>query len=230
KQAFTQSEAAATVAAMNYLKVPVKIVVAQVLKDAPATGVVKAEDIITSVDGKDVSEPGQVQELVRAKKPGDRMELGIERKGKKLTEEITLGSHPDDDSVALLGISMTSQPKEDIKVQYNLQDIGGPSAGMMFTLAVIDKLSEGELNGGKFVAGTGTINEDGTVGPIGGIVHKVEASKQAGAELFLAPADNCAEATSRDTGDMVVAKVESIDDAIVAMDNFAHGKKVETCG
>lgn len=67
---------------MNYLKVPVKIVVAQVLKDAPATGVVKAEDIITSVDGKDVSEPGQVQELVRAKKPGDRMELGIERKGK----------------------------------------------------------------------------------------------------------------------------------------------------
>ncbi|MFS0181589.1 PDZ domain-containing protein [Corynebacterium striatum] len=230
KQAFTQSEAAATVAAMNYLKVPVKIVVAQVLKDAPATGVVKAEDIITSVDGKDVSEPGQVQELVRSKKPGDRMELGIERKGKKLTEEITLGSHPDDDSVALLGISMTSQPKEDIKVQYNLQDIGGPSAGMMFTLAVIDKLSEGELNGGKFVAGTGMINEDGTVGPIGGIVHKVEASKQAGAELFLAPADNCAEATSRDTGDMVVAKVESIDDAIAAMDNFAHGKKVETCG
>ncbi|OFM02752.1 signal protein PDZ [Corynebacterium sp. HMSC071F07] len=229
EQAFTQSESAATVAAMNYLDVPVKIVVAQVLEDAPAAGVVRADDVITSVDGEKVPQPGQVQDMVRAKKPGDEVELGIERGGKKLQEKVTLAAHPHDDSVALMGISMTSKPKEDIQVDYNLQDIGGPSAGMMFTLAVIDKLSDGELNGGKFVAGTGTISEDGTVGPIGGIVHKVAASKEAGAELFLAPADNCAEATSRDTGDMVVAKVETLDDAIKAMDDFAHGKQVQTC-
>ena len=114
-------------------------------------------------------------------------------------------------------------------MNYNLNDIGGPSAGMMFSLAVIDKLTPGALNGGKFVAGTGTINEDGEVGPIGGIVHKVHAAQEAGAELFLAPADNCAEAVSRDTGDMVVAKVHTLDDAIEAMQNFAEGNAVETC-
>ena len=101
---------------------------------------------------------------------------------------------------------------------------------MMFTLAVIDKLNEEDLTGGKFVAGTGTIGEDGVVGPIGGIAHKVRASRDAGAELFLSPEENCAEATSRDTGDMVVAKVHTLDDAISAMDAFAHGGEVDTCG
>ena len=100
---------------------------------------------------------------------------------------------------------------------------------MMFSLAVIDKLSPGDLTGGHFVAGTGTIAEDGTVGPIGGIVHKVRAARDAGAELFLAPSSNCAEAMSRDTGDMVIASVDTIADSVAAMDAFAHGGEVKTC-
>ena len=100
---------------------------------------------------------------------------------------------------------------------------------MIFSLAVIDKLSPGELNGGRLVAGTGTISEDGTVGPIGGIVHKVRAAEEKGTELFLAPADNCTEAISRDHGDMVIAKVTTLDDAITAMADFDAGRDVEEC-
>lgn len=229
QQAFTQSESAATVAAMDYLDKPVRIEVAQVLDDGPAAGALDDADIITTVNGDKVTEPGQVQEKIRALQPGDEVELGIVRKGEEKTVGVTLGSHPEQGDVALLGILMTSVPTEDITVDYNLQDIGGPSAGMMFTLAVIDKLSSEDLTGGRFVAGTGTIGEDGEVGPIGGIVYKVSAAQEAGAELFLAPADNCAEAVSRKTGDMVVAKVHTLDDAIEAMHNFAEGSPVETC-
>ncbi|WP_295805496.1 PDZ domain-containing protein [uncultured Corynebacterium sp.] len=229
QQAFTQSESAATVAAMDYLNEPVRIEVAQVLNDAPAAATLHDGDIITAVNSEPVTEPGEVQEKVRGLSPGDDVTLDITRDGKERTEKVTLGAHPEDKDIPLLGILMTSVPTEDITVDYNLQDIGGPSAGMMFTLAVIDKLSTEDLTGGVKVAGTGTIGEDGQVGPIGGIVHKVRASRDAGAQLFLSPAENCAEAISRDTGDMVVAKVHTLDDAITAMHDFAAGDEVETC-
>ncbi len=242
---FTQSESAATVAAMDYLGKPVEIVVAKVMDDAAAAGALEAGDILTSVDGQAVSKPEEAQKLIQAKAPGDEVKLGFKRaadesaqpddkadaaKGaKEQTATVTLGENPNDKKQALLGILMSSQPVTDVEVTYNLQDIGGPSAGMMFSLAVIDKLSPGDLTGDHFVAGTGTIAEDGTVGPIGGIVHKVRAARDAGAELFLAPSSNCAEAMSRDTGDMVVASVDTIADAVVAMDAFAHGGEVKTC-
>ena len=229
KQAFTESESAATVAAMDYLKLPVKIEIAEVVEGSPAAGEVNKDDIVTAIDGAAVSEPGQVQELIRAKKPGDRVEVSLNRSGQELTRVVTLGSLPEDEEVPFLGLSMLSVPAQDISVDYNLQDIGGPSAGMMFTLAVIDKLSPGELNGGKFVAGTGTIEESGAVGPIGGIQHKVRAAEEAGAQLFLAPADNCAEAVKGGSGNMEIAKVEDLRSATTAMDNFAQGKAVDSC-
>lgn len=227
---FLQSESAATLAAMDYLDKPVKVVVAQVLDDGAAKDAVALEDVIRAIDGQAVTKPQQVQNIIRSKKPGDEVTLEVENKsGDKREEKVILGEHPRDKKIPMLGISMTSAPEDDIKVSYNLQDIGGPSAGMMFTLAVVDKLEEGDLTGGKFVAGTGTIDEDGKVGEIGGIVHKVRASKDAGAELFLAPDGNCAEATSRDYGDMTIAKVATLDDAIKAMEDFAAGRPVATC-
>ncbi|WIM68310.1 PDZ domain-containing protein [Corynebacterium breve] len=229
QQAFVSSEAAATVAAMNYLDKPTVVVVHEVVDNAPSEGKVEAKDVLVALDGKEVSQPGTVQELVQAKKPGEEVELTLRRGDEEVTETVTLGSHPDDEKLALLGITMTSEPADDISVAYNLNDVGGPSAGMIFSLAVIDKLSPGELNGGRFVAGTGTISEDGTVGPIGGISHKVAAAEEEGAELFLAPSANCAEALSADTGEMVVARVDTLDDAIEAMDAFSAGKEVRTC-
>ena len=229
QQAFTASEAAATVAAMNHLGRAVEIEVAGVIEDSAASTHVEIGDLIRAVDETQVDQPGQVRDLVQDKTPGEDIVLSLERDGRVLEHTVTLGPHPGDPSVALLGITMTSEPTDEVSVNYNLRDIGGPSAGMMFSLAVIDKLSPGELNGGRFVAGTGTISEDGTVGPVGGVVHKVRASREVGAELFLAPAANCAEAVSRDHGDLVVARVETLVDAINQMDRFAAGEEVDPC-
>ncbi|MEX3515647.1 YlbL family protein [Corynebacterium sp. 32222D000AT] len=229
KQAFTDSESAATIAAMDYLDKPVEIVVADLTEDSVAQGALEREDVIKALDGEAVGEPQELQKRIQSHAPGDEVTLTVERDGKEREEKVTLAASPHDEDVPLLGILMTTQPAEDIKVNYNLQDIGGPSAGMMFSLAVIDKLSPGDLTGGHFVAGTGTIGPDAKVGPIGGIVHKVDAAEEAGAELFLAPSGNCAEATSRDHGDMVIASVDTLDDAIAAMDDFDAGRDVKTC-
>ena len=227
---FVASEAAATVAAMKHLGEPTKIVVHGVLADSAAAEAIEAGDTIAAIDGEEVTEPQQVQDKVRAKKPGDEVVVTFIRgEGDKEDATITLGTNPEDEEQPLLGITMTSEPAGDITVSYNLNDVGGPSAGMIFSLAVIDKLSPGELNGGRNVAGTGTIREDGTVGPIGGITHKIEGARDGGAELFLAPEKNCAEARKVDSGDMVVAKVGTLDDAIAAMDAFSTGGDVLTC-
>ncbi|MDO5512256.1 PDZ domain-containing protein [Corynebacterium sp.] len=229
RAAFNSSEAAATVAAMNYLGRPVEIVVAEVMEESAATGRLDGGDVITAVDGVDVDKPGQVQEIVRAKQPGDEVRLTLRRGDTEIEESIELGANPQDENVALLGVFMNSQPVDGVEVSYNLQDIGGPSAGMIFSLAVIDKLSPGEINAGRLVAGTGTIAEDGTVGSIGGIEHKVRAAAADGVELFLAPAGNCAEALKGQQDGIVVAQVSTLDDAITAMEDFGAGRDVVTC-
>ncbi|WP_246049182.1 YlbL family protein [Corynebacterium tapiri] len=229
KAAFTRSESAATIAALNHLGRPVKVTVAELVEDSPAQGVLAPEDVITSVDAQPVSTPGQVQELVRAKKPGDSVALGIRRGETDRTVELELAESPKNKSVPMLGILMISTPADGVSVEYNLQDVGGPSAGMMFSLAVIDKLSPGELNGGHNVAGTGTISENGEIGPIGGIQHKVTAAHGEGAELFLAPKANCQEALAGNHGDMAIASVETLDDSIHAMEAFSSGKDFPRC-
>ncbi len=114
-------------------------------------------------------------------------------------------------------------------VSFNLADVGGPSAGLMFSLAVVDKLSPGALNGGMHVAGTGTIDSDGVVGPIGGITHKLTAAAEGGAELFLVPADNCAEALSDTPDGIRLIKVETLEGAIDALASVTSGGDAPTC-
>ncbi|MDY5786358.1 PDZ domain-containing protein [Corynebacterium sp.] len=229
EQAFVGSEASATVAAMRYLGLPTTVVVYDALESSAAHGVLEPGDVITAVGDTEVTEPGQVQRMVREMQPGDELQLGIQRgdEAKELT--VTLGESSEEAGQPQLGILMTSEPAGDVDVTYNLNDVGGPSAGMMFALAVIDKLSPGQLNGGRFVAGTGTIHDDGTVGPIGGIAHKIEASRQEGAELFLAPSGNCDEASRAEAGEMVVARVDTLDDAVAAMEDFSAGREVASC-
>ena len=229
QQAFVASEASATVAAMHYLDRPTTVVVHDVMEGSASEGVLQPEDMITAVAGEKVETPQEVQDAVRAKTPGETIELTVERGGKEHNETVELGENPHEKGQPMLGILMTSEPAGGISVNYNLNDIGGPSAGMMFSLAVIDKLTPGALNGGKFVAGTGTINEDGEVGPIGGITHKIRASEDDGAELFLAPAGNCDAVKRVDTEHMTVAKVGNLAEAVQAMEDFAAGRDVPAC-
>nr|WP_311768887.1 PDZ domain-containing protein [Corynebacterium bovis] len=234
--AFAASESNATVAAMNHLGRPLETMVAGVNDDSPASGAVKENDIITAVDGQQVRVPGDVADKIADRSPGDRVTLSVRRQGHDEKVEVTLGEVPeslrsDSGASAFLGVTMVAQPAGDLRVEYNLKDIGGPSAGLMFSLAVVDKLSPGELSGGRFIAGTGTIDADGSVGPIGGITHKIAAAAHAGAEAFLVPEGNCAEATSRGyDGDPTLIKVSSLDQAVDELDTFTSGGSPTTCG
>ncbi|MDO4908679.1 MAG: PDZ domain-containing protein [Corynebacterium sp.] len=229
QQAFASSEDSATIAALQYLGKPLAVSVYNVIANSGADGKLQVGDTLLSIDGQAVTSGDQVRQLVRAKKPGDTVDITYSRKGETGQTTIILGkASENDDNTPLLGITMDVESADGIKINYNLNDIGGPSAGLMFTLAVIDKLTPGELTGGDFIAGTGTISNDGTVGPIGGIVHKMEAAKEAGAQIFLVPKDNCAEALTRSYGDMKIVKVDNLADAVnqvkaaVAGDDYAR--------
>jgi PDZ domain-containing protein len=114
-------------------------------------------------------------------------------------------------------------------IDFNLANIGGPSAGLMFSLAVVDKLTTGEINGGKFVAGTGSISPDGVVGPIGGITHKMATAADAGATVFLVPKENCdlARTVAQDT--MTLIKAENLTQTIEALKTLTAGGQPSTC-
>lgn len=229
QQMFVASEASATVAAMHYLGKPTTVNIHDVVEGAAADGTLQQGDKILAIDSTPVAKPSAVQDVVFAKKPGETVDVTISRDGKEETKTVELKENPHEKGKPMLGILMDSEPADGLKVHYNLNDIGGPSAGMMFSLAVIDKLTPGELNGGKFVAGTGTINDDGEVGPIGGITHKIRGSRDEGAELFLAPKGNCDAVKRADAGDMTVAAVSTLQEAVDAMEAFAAGRDVPTC-
>ena len=215
--AFAASEFNATAAALHYLKHPLDVEVVEVTDKSPAQNVLKTGDIVLKIDEKSVASPQEVVDTVGAHKPGDEVSILLRRDGKEETHKVTLGTYPGDEKRAYLGVMLGPKPANDLKVDYTLQDIGGPSAGLIFSLAVVDKLSPGELTQGRFVAGTGTINPAGEVGPIGGITHKIAAARDAGAEVFLVPAGNCAEALSANAGDMTLVKVDSLSGAVDAL-------------
>jgi PDZ domain-containing protein len=128
-----------------------------------------------------------------------------------------------------VGVSVLTVPWAPFSIDFNLANIGGPSAGLMFSLAVVDKLTTGDLNGSKFVAGTGSIALDGAVGPIGGITHKMLAAREAGATVFLVPADNCAEAVTDPQDGLEMVKVESLESAVNALQTLSAGGEPPRC-
>lgn len=217
KMMFTESEANATSAALNELGLPTKTVVAVVLKDSAADGELEVGDEIVKVGSDSVSRPEQVKAAVAGTTPGKSIELTVKRKDKELKKSIELRENKDMPGVSKLGIGMSAQPAGNTEVDYKLSGIGGPSAGLMLSLGVIDKLSPGDLTEGRKVAGTGTIDAAGRVGEIGGIKHKIRAARKDGAEMFFVPAGNCAEALAADAGSMRLVMVSELAGAVEAL-------------
>ncbi|WP_329122535.1 YlbL family protein [Streptomyces sp. NBC_01465] len=242
---FSQSQESAKVAALTELNIPVKtrVVVSTVVKDSPAEGKLHAGDVIKSVDGTVVKEPKDVAKLVTKRDPGQEVVFTIvpakkaaaaEKAGKEATETekvaITTKKATDPDtgkSRAVVGITAGTDHTFPFTIDISLADVGGPSAGLMFSLGIVDKLSPGELTGGKFIAGTGTIDDKGVVGPIGGIEMKLIAARNAGAEYFLTPSENCADAASDTPSGLKLVKVKNIDDATKSLAKIRAG---ETAG
>lgn len=217
---------AAALRAMD-IEVPEIVQAAEVVKKSPASGVLEEGDQITGVDGQPVKDSKQVADRIGQLSPGDEVVLSIVRDGQD--REVTVGTEPaeDDPERARVGISVGPGFDFPVEIENHIGDrVGGPSAGMMFALAIYDKLTPEALTGGLSVAGTGTIDPDGTVGPVGGVDQKMVGAAESGAEVFLVPAENCAE-TEEVESSMTLVKVETLDDAIDAIGALADDPEAE---
>ncbi|WP_219463247.1 YlbL family protein [Nonomuraea rhizosphaerae] len=220
----TNSQDFATAAALTELKIPFgKVVsVASTEKGKPADGKLRKGDEISAVDGKPVTDFESVSDAVTAHKPGENVTFTVVR-GKDKTD-VTVGTVVGGTGKTAVGVSMQESYKFPFKVEINVGDVGGPSAGLMFSLGILDKLTPGEITGGKAIAGTGTIDPSGEVGPIGGIAQKMVGARKSGATVFLTPAGNCAEAVKAVPEGLRLVKAETLHEAVTALDALRTGK------
>jgi PDZ domain-containing protein len=232
---FSASQDSAKAAALKQLgyKVGSEVVVAAVVENSPSVGKLHAGDVIRTVDGTAVTTPDQVGTLVRKKQPGQTVVFGITPKGTSTAKQVTVTTAKNPDTgKAFVGIQPGTEHTFPFQVDINLGDVGGPSAGLMFALGIVDKLTPTDLTGGKFVAGTGTIDDQGNVGPIGGISMKLIAARNAGAQYFFVPADNCAEAASSPPAGLKLIKETTLKGALDALSAIRSGatSTLPTCG
>lgn len=229
RQQFTQSQESAEVAALRHLGYPSRVVVREVLEGAPADGRLAAGDVVTSVDGAEITSIEQLQNLVTGDPPGTTLRVDYLRDGRPGTVEITTGADPDNEQTARIGVAVGYEMDVPFEVDFDLDRIGGPSAGLMFALGIIDKLEPVDLTGGRVVAGTGSINDNGDVGPIGGLPQKLVAAREAGATVFLVPARNCPEAVANADPDLMLIKVETLADALDGLAAVRAGREPVSC-
>ncbi|MFC4067589.1 YlbL family protein [Actinoplanes subglobosus] len=227
-QEWKESQTSAETVALRELGYPVQVYVGKVTAGGASEGVLQADDVITAVDGTAITRDSQIAELVRAKPAGTALTVSYERGGKAATARIT--SRPDaSDGTPRIGIEIATRQPHPFEIEIDLDKIGGPSAGLMFTLGIIDKMRPEDLTGGKIIAGTGTIDDDGNVGPIGGIPQKLVGAERAGAVLFMVPKDNCAEALRNARPGLTMAEVATVDDALTALKTFTAGGDPKPC-
>lgn len=196
--------------------------VLQVEEGSPADGVLEAGDTITAVDGEDLDEPDDLARLLDDDGPGDEVALTIQPfDATEDPEDITveLAAKPDDADQGMIGVQVQPTGVEfdfPLDVNFDTGEVGGPSAGLAFTLGLIDLLTPGELTGGVPVAVTGEIHSDGTVGPVGGTGQKAAAVREQGIDVFLVPSADY-DAALEHAGDVEVIKVDTLDDALEAL-------------
>jgi Lon-like protease len=203
--------------------VPGVITVQGVVEGEPADGIIEKGDRITSVNGTAVTDYGELQDLIAENGIERPVELGLTRDGSAMTLQITPRQR---DDAAVVGVLVTTDYTFPFDVSIQLDDVGGPSAGMMFALGIVDKLDAGQLTGGENIAGTGTIDAQGIVGPIGGIRQKLYGAERAGADYFLAPAGNCDEVVGHVPDGLDVFAVSTLDDSLSVLEAVANGRNV----
>jgi len=195
-----------------------------VTKGSPADGKLEPRDYILEVNGTPIEEVSQVSEEIQRTGVGEPAEFVVRRDGKRRTVVVTPEAAEDDPERAVVGVEIGTGYDFPFDVKVNLdENIGGPSAGLVFSLAVYDTLTPGALLDGNEVAGTGTIAADGSVGPIGGIQQKIVAAADAGAEVFLVPAANCAAALGANVSEdeIRLVRAQSMHQAVQSLEKYA---------
>lgn len=208
-------------------------VVNSVQNGAPADGKLLPGDVLLAVDGTAITKPDEVATIVQAA-DGAAVTFTVRREGAE--QDVTITPHEGEvegEKRWLVGISVASYvEKLPVDITFEVGNVGGPSAGMMFALAIYDMLTPGELTGGAEVAGTGTIDAEGNVGAIGGIAQKMYGAKQAGADYFLAPETNCKDVVGHVPDGLQVISTATLEDSIAALEVIASGDgidKLPTC-
>jgi len=192
----------------------------------PATGVLRKGDVITAVDGRPVTCRTPAGTLIKARAPGAQVVLTVDRHG--TTRKFRLKT-ADARGSAVVGVGVLETYRFPFQVRINVGNIGGPSAGLMFALGIVDKLTPGDLTGGRFIAGTGEIAVNGAVGPIGGIQQKMAGARASGATVFLTPAANCPDTAGAVPQGLRVIKVSTLAGAVHALKALAAGGNVPSC-
>ncbi|MFT4135755.1 PDZ domain-containing protein [Microbacterium sp.] len=219
------SQKEATAAALDELGYDVTrlVRVHALTDDSPARGVLEPDDVIVAADGTAVTDTETLRAAIAAG-DGAPVTLDIVRGGAASTVSVTpVEAQIDGELRWAIGVTIMQDFDFPIQVTIQLDDVGGPSAGMMFALGIIDKLTPGELNDGREVAGTGTIDADGQVGPIGGIRQKLYGARGAGADYFLAPQSNCDEVVGHIPEGLRVFSVDTLDDALTVLTALRDG-------
>lgn len=223
-QAWISSQESASVAALEALDRPVAatLEVAQVIPDSFAVGVLEPGDVIVELNGEDVPTFAALSDELSATTPGDDVTVTFERNGQ--TEEAAFATLDDGNGGALMGLGIDPDFEIPFDLTVQIDSVGGPSAGLMFSLAIMDMLTEEDELAGASVAGTGTINAAGDVGAIGGIVMKMHGAVEAGAEYFLAPLSNCDQVVGNVPAGLDVYSVETLDDAYETIVGIGSGE------
>jgi PDZ domain-containing protein len=236
-QEMTDSKTIATVVALEHLGYKVTpsgtgAVVLAVVKGSAAASVLQRGDTIVAVDGKRIQTSDQLTAAIHALAPGARVALEIDpakTSEPDVVHTVTLGRNPQDRNEAFLGVESATRdltfPDLPVQVSIKTADVGGPSAGLAFTMGILDVLTKGSISGGHIIATTGTMDFNGCVGPIGGMHQKVLAVKASGAIEFLVPRSEYAEA-KRYAGSMKIVAVDDTDDALAALTQLGGGYKV----
>lgn len=224
----TAAQQSAAVAALKALgeDVPSRLVVSGFAGNPASEAVLVEQDVVTALDGTELDSSGQLVERLQSYSPGDVVDITVIRGEESVTEPVELAESDEGD--VILGVLIAPDYELPFEVSYDVGGIGGPSAGLMFSLGIYDKLTPGALTAGQHVAGTGTMNDEGGVGPIDGIQQKLVGARDVGASWFLAPSDNCGDVVGAVPSGIEVTAVASLAEAVAAVEVIAEGDGTDT--
>ena len=234
-----QSQSTAALVALNFLGYEIVpevdgAFVIRLVEGSPAEKSLQLGDLIVDVNGEKVQNSEDLGNLIQEKQPGDAVEItylrspsalggsGADENASSTTETITLAEHPEKQGVGFLGVVIETPVRADVpfEITIDVGNVRGPSAGLAFSLSILDVITEGELTGGLRIATTGTIDRYGYVGPVGGVPQKTEAAIQSGIDLFLVPPAEYAAALEIANERMNIRCVQTFTDAILVLSEY----------
>ncbi len=220
----TGSQQSATAAALTELGIDytTALSVRGTVEGSAAAGVLKSGDVLRSIDGVSITGLDQLRAQLQKAGAGAVVQLGVRRGS--ATTTVAVRTTRSSDGSTVLGVYLAPQYTFPFSVDFQIDKIGGPSAGTMFALGIIDTLTPGPMTGGKHIAGTGEISADGTVGPIGGIQQKMAGARSAGARYFLAPAQDCNEVVGHVPDGLQVVRISTLHQARSSVQAIASGQ------